>query len=97
MADAEEKWWESAEDHKMALEILQLKIRREIMAYIGVGNVSHAAIRDHFGLTDFMAAYHLSLLEKALVVKKDDDGFCLTKVGLLYLEHVEGGKARKPA
>jgi hypothetical protein len=36
MAEKKEdaKWWETADDHRFALEVLQLKLRREILKFI---------------------------------------------------------------
>ena len=34
MAEKDAKWWETADDHRFALEVLQLKLRREILKFI---------------------------------------------------------------
>ena len=85
------KWWETAEEHKFALDVLQLRVRREIMKFLGSEHVSRSLeeIERAFDLSERHARYHLELLEKALVVERSEVGYKLTKTGLLYLEKVE--------
>jgi len=83
------KWWETAEDHRMALIALQLPLRREILRFIGRGVRSEEQIASHFGLSPMAAKYHIDVLARASVVKAGEGGCTLTSVGLAYLE---GGK-----
>ena len=83
-------WWESAEGHRFALEVLQLKVRRDILKLIGEGVVSTEEIAEKFGIDERRAAFHLAMLDKALVAKPvSGGGFRSTPTGLLYLKKVE--------
>jgi len=62
----EARWWESAEDHKFALEVLQLPLRRNILRFMGLIARSREEIEKEFGLNADQATYHLAMLEKAL-------------------------------
>jgi DNA-binding transcriptional ArsR family regulator len=84
------KFWETAEDHRFALEVLQLRLRRDIMKFIGRRIRTEEEIAEEFRLSQPRAEYHLALLEKALVVEHRDEGYGCTPTGLLYLERVEG-------
>jgi DNA-binding transcriptional ArsR family regulator len=84
------KFWETAEDHRFALEVLQLRIRRDIMKFIGRGTRTAGEIAEKFSLSLPTAEYHIAHLEKALVVERRDDGYGCTPTGLIYLERVEG-------
>ncbi len=83
------KWWETAEDHKFALEVLQLRLRRNILKFIGQETRTRDEIEKEFGLGTEQAKYHLAMLEKGLVVECIDDGYRSTLTGRLYLEKVE--------
>ncbi len=83
------KWWKSAEDHRFALEVLQLGIRRKMLKFIASGIRTKEEMGKEFSLTPELAEYHLALLEKALVIDKAKDGYIATPTGILYLEHVE--------
>ncbi len=83
------KWWETAEDHRFALEVLQLRVRREILKFIGSGIRTKEEIAKDFGLRDEQAEYHLALLEKGLVIEHIESGYKTTPTGILYLERVE--------
>lgn len=83
------KWWESAEDHRFALDVLQLGLRRKILKFIGSSIKTKEEIANEFGLKDVQAEYHLALLEKALVIDNVKGGYKATPTGKLYLEHVE--------
>ena len=83
------KWWETAEEHRFALEVLQLRLRRQILKYIAAGTRSKEEIESEFDLSIFLAGYHLAMMEKALVIEQALDGYRATETGLLYLEKVE--------
>jgi hypothetical protein len=83
------KWWETAEDHRFALEVLQLKVRRNILKFIGHGLRTKEEICEEFKLENNQAEYHLALLEKALVIERFVDGYRSTSTGILFLNNVE--------
>jgi len=83
------KWWETAEDHRFALEVLQLGLRRKILRFVGSGTRTKEEIVKEFCLRDEQAHYHLALLEKALVIEHIENCFSATPTGVLYLENVE--------
>lgn len=83
------KWWESAEDHRFALDVLQLGIRRKILKFIGPYIRTKEEIAKEFCLKDEQTEYHLSLLKKALVIDNTNDIYKATPTGMLYLERVE--------
>jgi predicted transcriptional regulator len=83
------QWWETAEDHRFALEVLQLKVRRDIMKILASEPKTLEDITKAFGLKESQAEFHLALLEKALVVERSGEGYGLTPTGVLYLEKVE--------
>jgi predicted transcriptional regulator len=83
------KWWETAEDHKFALDVLQLGLRRSILRFIGIKTRSKRDIEKNFGLSSFMTEFHLSMLEKALVVESFEGEFKITSTGICYLEKVD--------
>ncbi len=43
------KWWEAAEDHKFALEVLQLRLRRNILKFLGRETRTRDEIEKEFG------------------------------------------------
>jgi len=86
---AEPKWWDSAEGHRFALEVLQLKLRRDILKFIGDGIAPAEEIAEKFGIDERRAAFNLAMLEKALVVERVIGGYRSTPTSLLYLEKVE--------
>jgi hypothetical protein len=88
-SDRAAKWWETAEDHRFALEVLQLKVRREILKFISSDTRSVDDVGKAFGLKRERAEYHLALLEKALVAERSGERYGLTETGRLYLEKVE--------
>jgi hypothetical protein len=85
----EAKWWESPEDHRFALEVLQLGLRRKMLRFIAGGMRSNEQIAKELELGVAMAEYHLQMLEKALVIERAQSGWRATTTGLLYLENVE--------
>lgn len=82
-------WWESAEDHRFALEVLQLLLRRKMLSFIAGGIKSNCQIEKEQGLGAALAEYHLQMLEKALVIERAEGGWRATITGLLYLKNVE--------
>jgi DNA-binding transcriptional ArsR family regulator len=86
------KFWETAEDHRFALEVLALPLRRNILKLMGIGTKNAEEIATELGLSRPTAEYHLALLEKALLVDRRDEGYGCTPTGLLYMG-VGGGMA----
>jgi hypothetical protein len=89
---AEAKWWETAEDHRFALDVLQLRLRRSILKFLGREGCIRAVedIENEFNLSSNQAIYHLAMLEKGLVIEQVEGGYRATATGVLYLEKVEG-------
>jgi predicted transcriptional regulator len=90
-SNGQAKWWVTAEDHRFALEVLQLRLRRKILKSISCKMRTIGEIEDEFNLSAFLAVYHLSMLSKALVVEETESGYIATPTGFLYLEKVERG------
>lgn len=92
MSREDKEWWENgSEGHRFAGEVLQLRIRREIMKFIGTGIKTREEIERAFELNDNMAKLHLTLLEKAVMIEKVGDGdmYRSTPIGLAYLKNFE--------
>ena len=85
----EAKWWETPEEHRFALEVLQLRLRRKILKFIGERAREKQDVEREFGLRPELSDYHLALLEKALVVERSEGIYRATPTGRLYLEKVE--------
>ena len=68
-------WWETAEDHRFALDVLQLGLRRKMLMLIARGCTRLSQIESEFDLSPAQAEYHLRMLEKALVVKETAGGW----------------------
>jgi predicted transcriptional regulator len=83
------KWWESAEDHRFALEVLQLPLRRKMLSFIDGEVRSNELIAKELNLDVALAEYHLQMLEKALVIERTKGGWRATTTGLLYMKNVE--------
>jgi predicted HTH transcriptional regulator len=84
-----EKWWETSEGHRFAGEVLQLRIRREIMKFIGPEARTRQDIETAFGLKENLAELHLALLEKADMVEKIDGFYRSTTIGSAYIKNFE--------
>ena len=82
-------WWKTAEDHRLALEVLQLGLRRKMLMLIARGCTSLSQIESEFDLSPAQAEYHLRMLEKVLVIEQTAEGWIATPTGILYLENVE--------
>jgi predicted transcriptional regulator len=89
ISPTEAKWWESAEDHKFALEVLQLRLRRNILKFLSQETRTMDEIEKEFSLNTERAKYHLAMLEKGLVIEHMGDSYRLTITGRLYLEKVQ--------
>jgi len=85
----EPAWWVTAEEHRNALIVLQLRLRRDILKFIGSGPKSSEQICQRFNLSPEKAGYHLCMLEAALVIKRCGEILDITPTGVLYLENVE--------
>jgi hypothetical protein len=83
------KWWEGPEDHRFALEVLQLPLRRKMLSFIAGGVRSNCQIARELDLGVPLAEYHLQMLEKALVIEQTEGGWRATTTGQLYLENAE--------
>ncbi|MDD1761506.1 MAG: winged helix-turn-helix domain-containing protein [Methanothrix sp.] len=86
------KMWEGAEGHRFALEVLQLPLRRRILRIIASGIKSTDQIERELGISSTLAAYHLAMLEKALVIERYEGDWRATSTGQLYLDKVEAGR-----
>lgn len=86
------RWWEGAEGHRFALEVLQLPLRRMILRIIASGMKSTDQIERELGIRSTLAEYHLAMLEKALVIERYEGGWRATSTGQLYLDKVEAGR-----
>lgn len=87
----EAKWWEGAKDHRFALEVLQLPLRRKMLSLIAGGMKNDDQIARELDLGAALAKYHLQMLEKALVIEQAEGCWKATPTGQLYLKYVEAG------
>lgn len=83
------KWWETSEGHRFAGEVLQLRIRREIMKFIGSKVRTRQEIERAFGLPENLAELHLALLEKADMIEEIDGFYRSTTLGSAYIKNFE--------
>ena len=83
------KWWETSEGHRFAGEVLQLRIRREIMKFIGSKVRTRQDIETTFGLKENLAELHLALLEKADMIEEIDGFYRSTTIGSAYINNFE--------
>ena len=91
-APGEDKKWyevEPGEGHRFLGDVLQLRIRREIMKIIGLEMKTKGEIERTFGLNEIVAEVHLALLEKAMIIEKVGDGYRSTPIGIAYLKNFE--------
>jgi len=86
MNGAAGKWWETTEGHRFAGEVLQLRIRREIMKFIGDAVKTREEIESAFGLEDRLAELHLALLERAEMIAQVNGSYRSTPIGMVYIE-----------
>ena len=84
--------WEGAEGHRFALDVLQLPLRRRILRIIAGGMKSSDQIERELGLSSTLAAYHLAMLEKALVIERYEGGWRATSTGQISMDKVEAGR-----
>lgn len=83
------KWWETSEGHRFAGEVLQLRIRREIMKFIGSKVRTRQEIERAFGMPENLAELHLALLEKADMIEEIDGFYRSTTLGSAYIKNFE--------
>jgi hypothetical protein len=86
--DRGQKWWDTAESHRFALDVLQQHLRRVILKFIGREVRTLDEIAKVFCLSRGQARYRLAMREKALVIEQAECGFRATQTGILYLERV---------
>ena len=89
--NGEARFWQNAEDHRFALEVLQLPLRRRMLRLMASGMNDAQQMGAELNLSSPLLEYHLSMLEKALVIQRHEEGWMVTSTGLLFLEKVEGG------
>ena len=87
----QDQGWEGPEGHRFALEVLQLTLRRKMLRLVASGMKDAEQIGQALKISPALASYHLSMLEKALVIERSGVGWGITSTGLLFLEKV-GGK-----
>jgi hypothetical protein len=85
----DKKWYETTEGHRFIGEVLQLRNRRKILKFIGLGVKTKEEIERTFGFNEIVAEVHLALLEKVLVIEKVGDGYRSTPIGIAYLKNFE--------
>lgn len=83
------KWWETSEGHRFAGEVLQLRIRRDIMKFIGSKARTKQDIETAFGLKENLAEHHLALLEKADMIEGVNGVYRSTAIGTAYIKNFE--------
>ena len=87
-----DRGWEGPEGHRFALEVLQLTLRRKKLRLVASGMKDTEQIGQALKLSPALASYHLTMLEKALVIERSGEGWRATSTGLLLLEKVDGGR-----
>ncbi|HPS90677.1 MAG TPA: winged helix-turn-helix domain-containing protein [Methanothrix sp.] len=85
----ETRWWEGADGHRYALEVLQHPLRREMLRLIAGGMKEADQIAVRLDLPASRALYHLQMLQRALVIDQEEGGWKVSPTGELYLKHVE--------
>ena len=88
---SQDRGWQGAEGHRFALEVLQLPLRRRMLRLMASGMNDAQQMGAELNLSSPLVEYHLSMLEKALVIQRHEAGWRVTSTGLLFLEKVEGG------
>ena len=88
---SQDRGWQGAEGHRFALEVLQLPLRRRMLRLMASGMNDARQMGAELNLSSPRLEYHLSMLEKALVIGRHEAGWRVTSTGLLFLEKVEGG------
>ena len=86
-----DRGWQGPDGHRFALEALQLSLRRQMLRLVAGGMKDAEQIGQALKLRPALAEYHLSMLEKALVIERSGEGWGITSTGLLFLEKVETG------
>ena len=85
----QDRGWEGAEGHRFALEVLQLSLRRKMLRLIAGGMKDAEQIGQALKLSPSLVEYHLSMLEKALVVERGEAGWEASRTGRLFLDKVD--------
>ncbi|HNX10060.1 MAG TPA: hypothetical protein PKL29_08085 [Methanothrix sp.] len=85
----EARWWEGADGHRHALEVLQHPLRREMLRLIAGGMKEADRIAMELALPASRTEYHLQMLERALVIEQVEGGWKVSTTGELFLKHVE--------
>lgn len=85
----ETRWWEGADGHRYALEVLQHPQRREMLRLIAGGMKDGEQIAVRLALPASRVLYHLQMLQRALVIEQADGSWWISPTGELYLKHVE--------
>jgi predicted transcriptional regulator len=85
----DDRWWEGADGHRYALEVLQHPLRREILRLIAGGMKKADRIAASLALPVSRALYHMQMLERALVIEQAEGSWRVSPTGELYLKHVE--------
>jgi hypothetical protein len=85
----DKKWYEmdSDEGHRFLGEVLQLRMRRDILKFIGPDIKTKDEIESTFKLNESVAKVHLDLLEKAMLIEKVAEGYRSTPIGIAYLKN----------
>lgn len=83
------KWWETSEGHRFAGEVLQLRVRRDIMRFIGSKARTRQDIETTLGLKENLAELHLALLEKADMIEGFNGVYRSTTLGTAYIKNFE--------
>lgn len=68
---------------------MQLRMRRDILKFIGQGIRTKGEIESTFKLSQSVAEVHLNLLEKAILIEKKAEGYRSTPIGIAYLKNFE--------
>ncbi len=90
-------WTEPGEIHKLEELALDQEIRNEILELIGADLKTLQELQEKLELKEKDLRNHLSILEKALLVERDENGNCykLTPRCIAYLDECEGYEWRR--
>jgi predicted transcriptional regulator len=76
--------------HKREMAALELEIRNEILDFIGLEQRNNEEMKEKLGITSIELEDHLFVLEKALLVEREEDGFRLTPRCIAYIDTRRG-------
>ncbi len=85
----QDRGWQGPEGHRFALEVLQLSLRRQMLRLVAGGLKDAEQIGQALNISPSLVEYHLSMLEKALVIEKGEAGWEVSHTGRLSLEKVD--------